>query len=118
MTSRVFTAGFPQVASISLARMLRKSYCRLRGHQFPLTVQCALGVANDHPDRHRDHDQVLGERNEAERHPAVAADTGTLDLALVDIDRLENRNRTDGADEECDGYGYPIERAGNHQHAG
>ena len=44
----------------------------------------------DHPDRHADHHEVLGERHEAKRHVAVATDAGAFQLALVDIDSLEH----------------------------
>ena len=37
-----------------------------------------------HPQRHADHHQVFGQRDEAERHIARAADAGAFEFALVD----------------------------------
>src|SRR5690348_4534839 len=52
----------------------------------------------EHPDGHGHHHEVFGQRHEAERHIAGPADTGALQLALVDVDRLEDRDRPDRAD--------------------
>src|SRR5215211_5200595 len=60
-----------------------------------------------HPHRHGDHHQVLGERDEPEGDVARSADAGALELALVDVNGLEHRDRADRADEEGDRHRQP-----------
>lgn len=59
---------------------------------------------HEHPDRHRDHHEILGEGDKAKRHVAVATDTGALQFAFVDVDGFEDGDapispmmRADGA---------------------
>ncbi len=56
-----------------------------------------MHCAERHPDRHGDHHQVLGQRNEAQRHVARPAYAGAFEFSPVDIDRLEHRNRANRA---------------------
>ncbi len=75
-----------------------------------------LAMPDQHPHGHRDHHQVLGQRNEPQRHIAVTTDTGTFEFAFVDIYRFEHRHRTNRRDKQRNRYRKPGQRARDHQH--
>jgi len=87
-----------------------------------LLVQAARcmqrGGCSDHPDRHRHHHQVFGQRNKAQRHIAAAADTGAFQLALVDVNGLEDGDSADAADNQRDRHRQPRQCSGDHQNTG
>jgi len=56
-----------------------------------------LSQLREHPDCHANHHQVFGKRHEPQWNPAVTADTGALEFAFVDVDRLEHTDRADAS---------------------
>src|SRR5690242_15523713 len=85
--------------------------------QWSLCGAWKSNLGDDHPESHRDHHHILGERDEAERNIAVAADAGAFDFALLDIDSVEHRDRAHAANEECDRHRNDLERARDHEDA-
>lgn len=71
----------------------------------------------EHPDRHGDHAQILGQRDEAERHVGRAAYAGAFEITPVEVDGLEHGHRAHGADEQRYRDGKPIQRVRDHEHA-
>ena len=89
-----------------------------KNRQYRLCPNCKGLLFNEHPKSHTDHDQVLRQRNKAQRHVRIAAHAGASEFALVDVNGLVHRNGTNPTYEQHDGNGYEAQCASNHKDTG
>lgn len=71
--------------------------CLTHGINYLCGSLMLLSRLHQHPDGHGHHHEIFGQGDEAERYTAIAAHTCTLKITFLDVNGLENRNRTDAA---------------------
>jgi hypothetical protein len=79
--SRAETLSFPRYRGRSGCRRRRLGSAAYYRHRMDPSIREAEG-GDSHPHGHSDHHQVLGERDETERHVAGATDAGAFQLRL------------------------------------